>query len=553
MIKGLYIKNYALIEELTLDFAEGLTIITGETGAGKSILLGALGMVMGKRADTKTLYNPEEKCVIEANFSIGHYNLQDFFAANDIDYDEALVIRREITPAGKSRAFVNDTPTNLKVLQALTGELIDLHQQFDTLDINNMSFQLKMVDALAGNKKLLHEYRGHYQDYLANKKALDKYRAQDEQGRKEVDFINFQLEEFNKAELVAGEQEELEEERNRLTNAEDIKRTLGTVYQHLQESEQSVIGQLEEMQQSLAQISEFDGELRTLQERYDGLLLELQDLAGELERIGESTDHDPARIAEVQERLDLIYRLEKKHSVTTVEELLDIQENLEQQLQAYGDVSQEIMRLEKLLDEQEATLIKYAGQLSERRKSVVEGFAEKVRQMLTMLSMEHAQIRIDFSVSKDLGPNGWDEVRFMFAANKGSQLQEIKDVASGGELSRLALVIKSLVASAIPLPSLIFDEIDSGISGDVALKMGSILRKLSNEHQVITITHSPQIASRADRHYFVYKEVRDDRTVSQVKLLEHEGRVQAIATMLSQDPPSASAIENAKELLSQEV
>ncbi len=551
MVQRLYIKNYAIIDELAIDFADGLTIITGETGAGKSILLGALGLIMGKRADTKSLYVEEEKCVVEAYFSIGRYELRSFFEAEDIDYDEELVIRREITPSGKSRAFVNDTPTTLKVLQALTGELVDLHQQFDTLDINSMSFQLKMVDALANNKELLRSYRQGYQKYQADKKELAERRKLDEQGRKEVDFIEFQLNEFNEAELVAGEQEELEDELSRLTNAEDIKQTLHEVYQSLSERETSIIGQLDQLQSALQQVSDFDQELRKLQERFDSLLLELNDLAGEFEQIGEDTEHDPERIQEVQSRLDLIYRLQNKHSVATVEELLNIQETLQRQLATYQDLSDGIYQLEARIEEREAQLVKLAESLSERRKSVVDAFSKQVEDMLAQLAMPHARIDVQFSVMQDLGPNGWDEVRFLFAANKGSRLQEIKDVASGGELSRLALVIKSLVASAIPLPSLIFDEIDSGISGDVALKMGTILRKLSNEHQVITITHSPQIASRADRHYFVFKDIKEDRTVTQVRLLEEEARIQAIATMLSQDPPSASAIENAKELLSQ--
>lgn len=551
MVQRLYIKNYAIIEELAIAFAPGLTIITGETGAGKSILLGALGLVMGKRADTKTHYLPEEKCIVEAHFAIDRYRLQPFFAQHDIDYDDQLVIRREITPSGKSRAFVNDTPTNLKVLQALTGELVDLHQQFDTLDIHHMSFQLKMIDALADNRILLDQYRDHYQAYQKNRKRLIALREQDEQGRKEVDFLQFQLEELDQAALIAGEQEELEEERNRLTNAEEIKLTLHQIYQQLLESDTSLIGQLEEGQQALARISGYDSELRQLGESFDGLLLELQDLAQAFADVGESTEHNPQRISEVQERLDMIYRLQNKHSVPTVEELLGIQESLQRQLTAYGDLSADIRHLEKTLDEQEAQLIKIAEQLSERRKSVVDGFSRKVVERLTMLSMKHAQLKVDFSVMKDLGPNGWDEVRFLFAANKGSRLQEIKDVASGGELSRLALVTKSLVASAIPLPSLIFDEIDSGVSGDVAGKMGQILRQLSDEHQVISITHSPQIAARADRHYFVYKEVIGDRTVTKVKELEEHERITSIATMLSQDPPSPSAIENAKELLRQ--
>lgn len=551
MVQRLYIKNYAIIDELSIDFADGLTIITGETGAGKSILLGALGLIMGKRAETKALYNPEQKCIVEAHFYIGRYDLKTYFASEDIDYADELVIRREITPTGKSRAFVNDSPTNLKVLQTLTGELVDLHQQFDTLDINSMSFQLKMVDALAGNKETLSTYRQIFQAYQDDKKQLARQKTLDQQGRKEIDFLNFQLNELSEANLENGEQEALEDELQRLTNAESIKQTLFQVVQFLQESDPSLISQLEDVQAAFNQIADFGENLKKLGERFNGILAELIDLASELEQEGDLAEHDPQRIEEVQNRLDLLYRLQNKHSVQSIGALLQIQEEIEQKLSAYQDLSEGISRLEIQIEQREAQLVKLAEHLSGRRKSVVKEFSRKVVEMLGMLAMPHAKIQVAFTVMEDLGPHGWDEVRFLFAANKGSRLQEIKDVASGGELSRLALVIKSLVASAIPLPSLIFDEIDSGISGDVALKMGTILRKLSNEHQVITITHSPQIASRADRHFFVYKEEKEERTVTQVRLLEPTERINAIATMLSQDPPSESAIANAKELLSQ--
>jgi len=550
MIKSLHIRNYAIIELLELSFSEGLTIITGETGAGKSILLGALELIMGERADSKALYDESDKCVVEGLFDVKAYDLKEFFESHDIDYDTEVVVRREILPSGKSRAFINDTPVNLKVLQDLSSSLIDLHQQFDTLDIHQISFQLRMIDALAGNKSLLQRYAEAYRKCHADKRRLADLVAKSDNATREMDFLQFQMEEFNRAELVNGEQEALEEELTRLTNAEDIKRVTGSAYNYLVENEQSVVGMLQEMGVQLHQIGKVDHQIALLNVRFDSLVVELQELARELETIAEETEYDAQRISEIQQRLDLVYRLQKKHSVATVAELLAIQENIQSQLGSFGDLSKEIADLTDSINQQEQALTEKAMELRERRRAVIPDFETKVTELLTQLAMPHAQMQVQFDELSTLGPTGLDEVNFLFAANKGSRLQRIKEVASGGELSRLTLVTKSLVASAIPLPTLIFDEIDSGISGDVALKMGNILRQLSNQHQVVTITHSPQIAAKADAHYFVYKKEKDDRTVTHVRMLTTDERVRAIATMLSQNPPSDSAMENARELLS---
>ena len=549
MIKRLHIRNYAIIEYLDIDFARGLTIITGETGAGKSILLGALGLIMGDRADTKSLYNQEEKCIIEGIFDLGAHDLRDFFAENDLDYETEVVVRRELTPSGKSRAFVNDSPVTLKVLQDLSAELIDLHQQFDTLDIHNLSFQLRMIDALAGNKERLLQYRNVYREYSACQRRLSELLNRNEQSTKEMDFIHFQLEEFNKAELVAGEQETWEEELTRLSHAEDIKRTLGMAFDILTENEQSIVGQMQSLSVALVTIGKYAPKLGEYSDRFAGMIFELREMSNEFEKVADQTDYDPERIQEVQQRLDLIYRLLKKHTVSSVDELLAIQANLEQQLAGFADLGNEIGALRDKIKTQEEQLYRWADELSDRRQAVIPGYEQKVVDMLTQLAMPYAQLKIENRKLEHLGPTGLDEVQFLFAANRGSRLQQIKDVASGGEMSRLALVTKSLVASAIPLPTLIFDEIDSGISGDVALKMGNILRNLSNEHQVVTITHSPQVASKADRHYFVFKVDKPDRTITNVRLLSDDDRVRAIAVMLSQSPPSESALVNARELL----
>ena len=549
MIKRLHIRNYAIIEYLDIDFARGLTIITGETGAGKSILLGALGLIMGDRADTKSLYNQEEKCIIEGIFDLGAHDLRDFFVENDLDYETEVVVRRELTPSGKSRAFVNDSPVTLRVLQDLSAELIDLHQQFDTLDIHNLSFQLRMIDALAGNKERLLQYRNIYREYSANQRRLSELLNRNEQSTKEMDFIQFQLEEFNKAGLVKGEQETWEEELTRLSHAEDIKRTLGMAFDVLTENEQSIVGQMQSLSVALVTIGKYAPKLGEYSDRFAGMIFELREMSNEFEKVADHTDYDPERIQEVQQRLDLIYRLLKKHTVSSVDELLAIQTNLEQQLTGFADLGNEIGALRDKIKVQEEQLYRWADELSDRRQAVIPGYEQKVVDMLTQLAMPYAQLKIENRKLEHLGPTGLDEVQFLFAANRGSRLQQIKDVASGGEMSRLALVTKSLVASAIPLPTLIFDEIDSGISGDVALKMGNILRNLSNEHQVVTITHSPQVASKADRHYFVFKVDKPDRTITNVRLLSDDDRVRAIAVMLSQSPPSESALVNARELL----
>lgn len=549
MIKSLYIRNYAIIESLEMHFSNGLTIITGETGAGKSILLGALGLIMGQRAELKSLYNMEDKCVVEGRFSIGHYNLQRFFEDNDLDYEDDLVIRREITPSGKSRAFINDTPTNLKILQELSDALIDLHQQFDTLDIGVPAFQIRAIDALADNKGKINAYREQYNAYKKRVHQLENLKAANQRSASETEFLQFQLNELEEAKFTAGEQEELEIEYSRLTNAEEIKRVLSGAFNYLSEDEQSIIGQLQQIGSSIHQIQSFDPAIEQVNERFNSSVLELQDLVNELGSIAEATEHNPERSFEVKERLDLIYRLQNKHQVSDIDGLLQKETSLRESLQSFDDLTAEIEKLTQEKEKLEKELEQKAEELSGRRKVVLESFEGAVENRLKQLSMEHAKLKIQVEPLERLGPDGKDNVQFLFAANMGSRLEPIKEVASGGELSRLALVVKSLVASSIPLPTLIFDEIDAGVSGDVALKMGGILRKLSNEHQVVTITHSPQVASKADAHYFVFKKVKDNRTVTKVKLLAEDDRVRAIAVMLSQNPPSEHALKNAKELI----
>jgi DNA repair protein RecN (Recombination protein N) len=549
MLKRLHIRNYALIDELEIKFSNHLTIITGETGAGKSILLGALGLVMGERADSKVFYDDSKKCIVEAYFEVGAYDLKSFFEENELDYDNEVLIRRELSSAGKSRAFVNDTPVNNQVLQRLTESLIDLHQQFDLLDIHNVNFQLRMIDALADNSALLKEYQSGYKAYTADRKKLAELISRNENGSKEMEFLQFQLNELLLAAPLPGEQETLESELSRLSNAEEIKRSYNMAYSYIADSEQNITGQLQEIARALAPTRKVSPELGAMSERLDTLIVDLQELAKDFDRIAESTEHDPERINEVQERLNVLYKLQKKHSVDSVAALLEIQENLEAQTAGFTDMGAEIARLEQAVEDQAKRLRNQAATLSQRRRSIPGAFEEKVHGMLQQLSMPHARLRVEIAELPDLSPTGADDVQFLFASNVGSRFLPIKDVASGGELSRLTLCTKSLVADAIPLPTLIFDEIDSGISGDVSLKMGLILKELSARHQVVSITHTPQIAARADAHYFVYKKVADNRTITNIRLLEPEDRVRSIAVMLSGNPPSDSALATARELV----
>jgi DNA repair protein RecN (Recombination protein N) len=549
MITSLDIRNYALIDELHVDFANGLSIITGETGAGKSIILGGLGLIMGQRADTKALFDLEKKCIIEAHFKVANYGLKDFFELHELDYDDELVIRREITPSGKSRAFVNDTPAKLSVLQSLSRSLIDLHQQFDTLDIHNVSFQLRMLDALANNDRLLKEYAIAYKDYQSDQRKVARLKAEQEQLRQQADYVTFQLNEFEEADVQEGEAEKLEEELKTLERAEDIQRVLGAAGVQLVDDEQAIVNQIRSLLPGIESLRGVNQQLDELVDRLDGLTYELEDTGQQLISLAEDTESDAARLSEINERVSTINGLMQKHSATSTAELLKIHEAFAGRVHSHDQIDKEIASLEKHLHIQFKVLSERALQLRERRKKVVPGFLKKIHGHLSKLSMANAQIDIQFEPLAVPGPTGMDAVDYLFSANKGSRLQPIKNVASGGELSRLTLVTKSLVASSIPLPTLIFDEIDAGVSGDVALRMGDILHELSAKHQVVTITHSPQVASKADKHFFVYKQDLKTRTATRIRELNRKDRIEAIAVMLSCDPPSKPAIANARGLL----
>lgn len=550
MLKKLEIQNYAIIEKLEMTFSDGLTIITGETGAGKSILLGALGLIMGKRADTKVLFNYDKKCFVEATFEISGYEMKSFLDEEGLDYFNEMIVRREIASNGKSRAFINDSPVTLEILSSITNNLIDIHQQFDTLDIQKSSFQLKMIDAVAGNQHILIHYTNEYTQYKTALNEIEYLRLKSKNANQEMEFLSFQKSEFEDANLKENEQTELESQLLRLTAAEDIKKNSSMLVQGIEEDHYAVLGQLQVLTNQIGTIRQFDIKIDNIFQRLLSVKEELSDISREATRIADSTEYDEEAIHITNARLNLIYRLQKKHHVSDMTSLLDISKTIKYRLESYGDLSEQIAELERkiLLKENELRIL--SGKLSENRKKILPSFEKDIHNKLMTLAMDHAFIQVKCTSNDFFNPTGTDEISILFAPNKGSAFLPLKDTASGGELSRLALCIKSQVAGAITLPTLVFDEIDSGVSGEVAHKMGKILSEMSDVHQVICITHSPQIAARADSHYFVYKTNTDIRTITSMKQLSEEERVMEIAKMLSGNPPTETAKANAKELLS---
>jgi DNA repair protein RecN (Recombination protein N) len=549
MLRKIEIQNYAIIERLEIGFPAGLTIITGETGAGKSILLGALGLIMGKRADTKVLYDQDKKCYVEATFDISAYDIKSFFEEEGLDYHEELIIRREIAPGGKSRAFVNDSPVTLDILQTLTDGLIDIHQQFDTLDIQKPTFQLEMIDALAGNKSLLDEYKNQYKVYKQTIRKLEELKEKNRNANQEIEFLSFQMSEFNQAEFKAGEQDDLESSLQRLTAAEDIKKNSALLVHGLEEDENAILGQLQMLTNQFGSIKNLDKAYLEIYDRLISVREELADIAKEASRIADATDYDEEAIQNTNTRLNLINRMQKKHGVITMDDLLRVEAEIQQKLDGYSDLTTEIDHLTTEAKSAEEKLRAIAENLSNQRDKVIPAFESDVHDLLVSLSMDHAYIKVKKNKLSTLSATGLDDVNILFAPNKGNDFLPLKDTASGGEMSRLTLCVKSLVAGAVTLPTLIFDEIDAGVSGDVAQKMGNILHNLSKKHQVITITHSPQIAAKAQSHFWVYKSDTDHRTITAMRELSLEDRVIEIAKMLSGNPPTEAAKANAKDLI----
>lgn len=549
MLQNLSIQNYALIDNASIDINKGLTIITGETGAGKSILLGALSLIIGQRADTQVLQDKSKKCVVEGTFNVSSYNLKSFFSDNELDYSPETIIRREINPAGTSRAFINDTPVNLNQLKELGQYLVDVHSQHQTLALNEVSYQLNIVDSCADLSSILEEYKQKFSAYSSQKKQLAELREQEASSKKEFDYLQFQFNELSEANFKEGEQEELEQELDVLTNAEEIKLNLTRGIKGLTEGEVNVLTSLAEIKNAVLQVSKYNSEIEGLSERINSSYIELKDIAGELERIEEEVTFDPARIEQVNERLDLIYRFQKKHQVNDVKSLIELKNNLESRIEKISTLDDSILAADAELQKLLIALNGLAFQLEEERKKTLPIIESKIKELLSEQGMPNSELRIELVKTEELDRNGFNKCRFLFSANKGAEMKDISKVASGGELSRLMLSIKAIVSEKKSLPTIIFDEIDTGVSGDVADKVGKIMHHMSDYMQVITITHLPQIASKGTSHLFVYKYDEAERTITKIKKLQKEERVHEIAKMLSTGTPGTAAIKNAKELL----
>ncbi|NHN24597.1 DNA repair protein RecN [Flavobacterium jejuense] len=549
MLLSLSIKNYALIESLEIDFSNQFSIITGETGAGKSILLGALGLVLGNRADLTALKDKSQKCVIEAIFSLSNYNLEDFFSKNDLDYEKQTIIRREILPSGKSRAFINDSPVNLSELQQLGVFLIDIHSQHKTRELLNEDYQFKIIDAVAKNEKRISSYRKGLEVLNKSKKELTKLIAEKESLSKEQEYNNFLLEELLAAKLKEGEQLELETELDQLSNVEFIKENLDKVLSVANEEQLGTLITLSEIKQSLQKIAGFSKEYTDFHDRISSVTIELQDIINECFSNAEKIINDPERLEYVSAKLQTIYTLQKKHHVNSVEELLVIQNDLDGKLLRFDDLDAEIIKKQKEQDEIIEKVNQVATLITNARLEAIPVLSKQIESILFQLGMADAKIVFDLQPTENFTKFGKDTINLLFSANKGMEIGAIKKMASGGEMSRIMLAIKAVLANYSKLPSIIFDEIDTGVSGEIAIKMGEIMKEMSKNMQVFAITHLPQIAAKGNQHYKVFKYNVDNDTLSELKLLKEEQRIIEIAEMLSGKNISDSAINHAKELL----
>lgn len=549
MLKNLLIKNYALIRELEMAPSAQLNIITGETGAGKSIMLGAIGLLLGNRADTKALFDQNEKCIIEGVFDIAAHDLKSLFEEEDVDYDPtSCIIRREISPNSKSRAFINDTPVTLDALKKCGSVLMDIHSQHETLLLGTQNFQLSIVDAYAGNKKQLSLYQEIYKGYKKATTYLQEIKGQEAEAKKQLDYDSFLLEELKALSPEDGEQERLEEELKLLENSEEIKSRLNQSLDCLFNAEQSVLAQLQLVEKNLQQLSTYSKSYDQLVERTSSCIIELKDIAGELEAEESKTEFDPGQAEIINERLGKIYSLQKKHQVDTVGELLQITSELNARVDKVLDLDEVIAETERQVEGLRKKLFAEADKLTASREKVIPAIKKELAGLLKEVGMPNASVEITMAKG-DEGIYGLDLVSFLFSANKGVPPQELKNVASGGEFSRLMLCLKYMLAGKTSMPTVVFDEIDTGISGEIAIKVGKMMKQMSQKHQVISISHLPQIAAQGNAHYFVYKDNSTERAVSRMKKLSEEERVKEIAQMIGGAKPSETAIQSARELL----
>ncbi|NNV55176.1 DNA repair protein RecN [Limnovirga soli] len=549
MLEKLYIQNYAIIDEIAIVFSDKLNIITGETGAGKSILMGALSLILGERADTSVLMSADKKCFIEGFFNISHkQEVKAFLAANELDHDDELVVRRDIAANGKSRAFINDTPATLQQLKELAGLLVDLHQQFDTLELGDAGFQREVLDALSGNQDKLDAYHLVYTEWHQTKKALEALQLQKSNFNKELDYFQFLYDELKEAAFTPNELEDLDAELQMLSNAELIKTSLTKAVYDLKESEQPIVQTLKQMVIQLHHFAGMHKDIAAIAERLQSAQIEIADIASDIENMNDDVHFDEKRIELINDRLSIGYKMFKKHGVATTDELLTIQAGLQEKLQAVLHIDEAIIAREAMVKELMQKAGDLADAISAARQAQATPLVNEVNNLLQQVGMPNARLKVEIK-STSLQPYGKDAIEFLFDANKSNRFEPLRKVASGGELSRLMLCIKSLVAKSIDLPTLIFDEIDTGISGEAARQVGIILKELANSRQVICITHQPQIAGKANTHFFVYKEIKGDQVKTNIRILTQDERINAIAQMLSGERPTAAALENAREMI----
>lgn len=549
MLLSLSIKNYALIESLETNFSNQFSVITGETGAGKSILLGALGLVLGNRADLTSLKDKEQKCIIEAQFAISNYNLQSFFDENDMDYEDKTIIRREILPSGKSRAFVNDSPVNLQELQELGAMLLDIHSQHQTRELTEENYQIDILDAVANNGELVISYKNALSDFKSTQKELKQLISEKDALVKEYEYNSFLLNELLAANLVVGEQEELEQELEQLSNVEFIKENFERILAIANEEQVGALVNLKEIKISLQKIAGFSNQNEQLLERLTSSLLEIEDIISECEQSNEKILANPERLELVNTKLQTIYNLQKKHQVQTIAELLVIQNELDEKVIRVDDLDSVINKLQSELNSKQQKVDEIAKSIFKNRKNTAPILIEKIKAILSQLGMVEANFQIEINHTDSYYPKGKDEVVLLFSANKGTSFGLLKKVASGGEMSRIMLAIKAILANYSKLPTIIFDEIDTGVSGEIAIKMGEIMKEMSATMQVFAITHLPQIAAKGNSHYKVSKRNLGETTISELNLLTSEERIQQIAEMLSGKDITESALQHAKALL----
>lgn len=549
MLRNLTIDNYALIDRLDIDFDDGLSVITGETGAGKSIILGALSLVLGSRADSKVALDASSKCVVEATFDVEPYRLEALFDELDVDYSASTIVRREILPNGKSRAFVNDTPVGLQQLRTLTSRLIDIHSQHENLMLSNSDFQLDIVDTLADTADDLHKYTDLFNRYRDTRQQLRNLRDESDRFLAEKDYIEHQLSELVAANLVDGEQQSLEEEQNLINHSQEVIETLSSIIASLDGEESGVLSLLKSASTHIGRLEKYINRASEFADRINSSFVELKDIVSELSSIIESTEFSEERKHFIDDRLNLIYSLQQKHRVASVTDLIDIQNDFARRLDLIENFDDRISSLQKQIDELEKQLSAAAEHLSERRRAVGSLIEQKTETMLHELGMPNGRFEVSFSVTHDFTSRGRDKIEFLFSANKNRSPQPVAEIASGGEISRLMLVIKSLVAASQALPTIIFDEIDTGISGEIARKMGEIMQTMSASMQVVAITHLPQIASKGKTHYKVFKDESGETTQTRIACLTADERIVEIAEMIAGKNPSRSALDSARELL----